>query len=1644
MLRKLFKILIYACVACVLLSLLAYLGRDPLRDTLVQAISTRLSKSFNGSLQIGKLRGTLLTSLVLQDIVLRDADGVVLQLDSVRLTYNLLTLLKRQVTVFRVDIVRPRLRLKQMADGTWNITRMFPSAAPPAAPSEPQMAVPGLPIGVRLMRLQIRHGQIMLQVPSLPGVRQIEGLNMQLAGHIDQAGWQMTLRRLTARVLPANVEIQTLGTLRGSPGHWQIDALRMRTGRTLMTLNGVLPGGSRVASLDFQLRPLDVTEIGRLLHNDALQGQVYVTLKAEGPADALVVRAQLNTEGGRIDLQSQLDLTASPLRYRGTLDVAHLNLAALVRRAALQSDINLGLHIDGAGLSPREMRGRVQFDIRSSQIGNIALRPSRIDLDAKPQHFQVRHFHLDTSVAQIRMSGAINLAGQSNLRYEVMADLAHLRQLLNIEALGGDIQLRGEVSGELQAINAHGVLQANHLLYRNNQLRTLQLTYNGVQLGAHPQIKAELVARQARLGALPVERLKLQATYHDATRQVQFSADVRQAPGYGGTTNGQVTLLEKGQEVVLESLVIHLVKRTWQAVAPLHFALGPDRIHIKQFRLVHGNESLQLSGALHAQHLQDLRLEAQQIDLSALRALVPLPEMIAGRATANVQVSGTLSAPLLRAEVSLQPGNRKDLPFKRLQATLAYAAKQLRGEVRISQSQGEILTAKLRLPVDMALVRLPLAQRLLDAPVVLHLQVNRPNLSALKRWQPTLPNLAGTVEGVLDLQGTYASLDLDARVQLRQFGLPGRLEQINAPLRLTANIVMATSVQALGDTLRQGRLTPIVRKLEVRMPSFRAQLPRPDAPPQPIHLQHLLLQAEGAWRPQGVQATLDLRVDASSFPLLPGLSSRLRARLDGGAVHLEQFRLQSVPATLEAQGTLSAARQLDLTYRLDLGDLKALQKPLGISLLQAKGGLSGYLKGPLDALQAYVKLQLDDWGVANLKGKTIRAVVSATTLPSKPRATIDVQLDDMQSPSLPPSSIRVAATYAAPRGTFTVGVVKGPYEQTRLAGQIVFQEEQRLTLDSLRLYGHGLRWENDGALELVRDASGAIQLRRLMLRSGEQEITAQGSLNAAGGVAGNLRLQRLQIQPLVHAVAPAVPTPDGQLALDLKLTGSVQQPQLEGQIELTALQWQQHSLGEIQGLIGFAKQTWRTDLRWQDQGTEVLHLHGAFGTGTAGALAVQVQSNAFDMRKLAPFSPAIIESAGSLMLDLRLAGTLQQPKIHGNLELREGVLQLAPTGERYRDIQVHLRFGGDRVDIARMQVGSRSGNLRLTGQIKHTGLQLQQVDLALQAQEFTAIHTHDMQAVLSAAVQVSGSLQDMLVSGNIAVPRARYRLTGKLGGGPAAVEPWELTVEGVYGLGPQAVAAGDGSVAVHHRQAPLPFLRTDLTVEILRNVWAQGAGTAIEIQGKLHVAKALQAPFIVSGTVRTVRGFTSFYGKKFVLQKGQVTFPGTEEINPFLDVTITHKVSDYVVSIQVEGKAKQPELTLSSDPELEQADIVSLLIFGKTTDRLTSSEQSALFSQTQAVAGRVAAGLLEKTVGKTLGLNTIEVEPGEALGTGRVGVGRYVTQDIFVTYERLLGGNGKVGNMVGVEYSLKGNLKVKSSSSDLGASAVDLLWSFDY
>ena len=216
----------------------------------------------------------------------------------------------------------------------------------------------------------------------------------------------------------------------------------------------------------------------------------------------------------------------------------------------------------------------------------------------------------------------------------------------------------------------------------------------------------------------------------------------------------------------------------------------------------------------------------------------------------------------------------------------------------------------------------------------------------------------------------------------------------------------------------------------------------------------------------------------------------------------------------------------------------------------------------------------------------------------------------------------------------------------------------------------------------------------------------------------------------------------------------------------------------------------------------------------------------------------------------------------------------------------------------------------------------------------------------------------------------------------------------------------------------------------------------MEISGDLQITKEVEQPFLLNGAITMVRGFASGYGKRFVMKQGQVIFTGSPEINPQLDITVDHTVSNYLVEIHVEGRARKPEISFSSTPEMPQTDILSLLIVGKTTDRLSGSEQKNLSSQLTGAVGGVVAGQLQEALGGVLGLDTFSINAGENLGSGGVSLGQYVTQNIYLSYEFGMGKGG--GNRVGVEYSLTPRFKLKGSSSDNGASAIDFLWRRDY
>ena len=130
------------------------------------------------------------------------------------------------------------------------------------------------------------------------------------------------------------------------------------------------------------------------------------------------------------------------------------------------------------------------------------------------------------------------------------------------------------------------------------------------------------------------------------------------------------------------------------------------------------------------------------------------------------------------------------------------------------------------------------------------------------------------------------------------------------------------------------------------------------------------------------------------------------------------------------------------------------------------------------------------------------------------------------------------------------------------------------------------------------------------------------------------------------------------------------------------------------------------------------------------------------------------------------------------------------------------------------------------------------------------------------------------------------------------------------------------------------------------------------------------------GTVNTVRGTYEFQGRRFDLVRGgTIRFAGTPTINPLLDVSATRTIPNTGVEarVHITGTAQAPRLELTSNPPLEESDILALIIFNRPVNELGTGERSSLAATAGGIATGFIAAPLGESIGKALDLDLFEI-----------------------------------------------------------------------
>jgi autotransporter translocation and assembly factor TamB len=206
----------------------------------------------------------------------------------------------------------------------------------------------------------------------------------------------------------------------------------------------------------------------------------------------------------------------------------------------------------------------------------------------------------------------------------------------------------------------------------------------------------------------------------------------------------------------------------------------------------------------------------------------------------------------------------------------------------------------------------------------------------------------------------------------------------------------------------------------------------------------------------------------------------------------------------------------------------------------------------------------------------------------------------------------------------------------------------------------------------------------------------------------------------------------------------------------------------------------------------------------------------------------------------------------------------------------------------------------------------------------------------------------------------------------------------------------------------------------------------ITVGGDVQLRKSAGGQVILVGNVQTVRGYYEFQGRRFDLQRGgQIRFVGTPQINPAIDVTATRMIPNTGVEarVRITGTARTPQLALSSNPPLEESDILSLIVFNRPINELGTGERSSLAATAGGIATGFLAAPLGDSIGKALDLDLFEITTSTEEGDFGAGLtlGQQVGDRAFLKLRQQFG-ERNISEFL-IEYQLTDFLRLQASGA---------------
>lgn len=322
------------------------------------------------------------------------------------------------------------------------------------------------------------------------------------------------------------------------------------------------------------------------------------------------------------------------------------------------------------------------------------------------------------------------------------------------DSLAGAVTAAGTVSGGFDSLVVQGTLSAEAVAARGFAVCHASASYGWRRASGRTRLAAGLDADSVQAAGFAFDSVSARAAYADSTGTLALGITADTAVRYRALAN--VTLRDHGGEVRVRQLDVRAADAEWRAVRPAIATWSTGRFALRDLDLTDGAEGRIIAHAtVPDSGATSALLDIRDLHLASVVAMLQSDAPARGIVSARAQVTGTRTAPVIRAVAAVTDGAFAGDTMPDAHVALSYADRALHadGELR-NGDRAPLAVLRAAVPVNLALGPVD-GSRLLDRPMRVDVRADSLPLAVVAgMMSSTLRHAHGTVFGALAARGT--------------------------------------------------------------------------------------------------------------------------------------------------------------------------------------------------------------------------------------------------------------------------------------------------------------------------------------------------------------------------------------------------------------------------------------------------------------------------------------------------------------------------------------------------------------------------------------------------------------------------------------------------------------------------------------------------------------------------------------------------------------------------------------------------------------------------------------------------------------------------------------------------------------------------